>query len=118
VRCLGGLCGSFHSLPSVSPVFQNGRRLSKFFYTGIADAVPLSELRDPIGKVGRLGIGVKAKVKTWEYDSEPLGIANYVLSSGKSRSDVCWEGSVRKELLVRVSDHSGIAIRIRGPVAI
>ena len=80
--------------------------------------MPLSELRDPIGKVGRLGIGVKAKAKTWESDSEPLGIANYVLSSGKSRPDVYWEGSVRKELLVRVSDHFGIAIRIRVPVAI
>jgi hypothetical protein len=79
----------------------------------LADAVPLLELQDRIGKVGRLGIGVKTKVNTWEYDIEPLSIASRVLSSGKSHSDTWREGSVRKELVVRVSDHFGIAVGIR-----
>jgi len=91
----------------------SARRLSKFFYTRMADAVPLSEVLDLIGKVGRLGISVKAKVKTWEYDVEPRSLASFVLSSGKSHSDTWREGSVRKELVVRASDHFGIAIGIR-----
>ena len=35
---------------------------------GIVDTVPLLEVRDLIGKIGRLGRGVKTKVKTWEYN--------------------------------------------------
>jgi hypothetical protein len=99
-------------LQSLLPL-QNGRRLSKFFYIGMADAVPLLELPDRIGKIGRLGIGVKTKVKIWEHDIEPLDMASLVLSSGKSHSNIWREGSVRKELVVRVSDHFGIAIGIR-----
>jgi tyrosyl-DNA phosphodiesterase 2 len=91
----------------------SARRLSKFFYTGMADAVPLLELRDLIGKIGRLGIGVKTRVKTWEYDIEPLDILSRVLSSRKSHSDIWREGGIRKELVVRVSYHFGIAIGIR-----
>jgi tyrosyl-DNA phosphodiesterase 2 len=91
----------------------SARRLSKFFYTGMADAVPLLELRDRMGKIGRLGVGVKTKVNTWECDIEPPDTLFRVLSSGKSHSDIWQEGSIRKELVVQVSDHFGIAIGIR-----
>jgi hypothetical protein len=84
-----------------------------FFYTGMADTVPLLELRDRIGKIGRLGRGAKAKVNTWECDIEAPSLASYVLSSGKSNSDTWREGSVRKQLIARVSGHLGIAIGIR-----
>jgi hypothetical protein len=89
------------------------RRPGTFFYTGMADTVPLLELRDRIGKIGRLGNGAKAKINTWEYDIEPPSLESYVLSSGKSNSDTWREGSVRKQLIGRVSRHFGIAIGIR-----
>jgi hypothetical protein len=89
------------------------RRPGTFFYTGMADTVPLLELRDRIGKIGRLGKGAKAKINTWEYDIEPPSLESYVLSSGKSNSDTWREGSVRKQLIGRVSRHFGIAIGIR-----
>jgi tyrosyl-DNA phosphodiesterase 2 len=89
------------------------RRPGTFFYTGMVDAVPLLELGDRIGKIGRLGEGAKAKVNTWEYDIEPPSLESYLLSSGKSNSDTWREGSIRKQLIARVSGHLGIAIGIR-----
>ena len=91
------------------------RRQDKFFYTGRVDAVPLLEVRDLAGKIGRLGRGVKTKVKTWEYDIAPVDLVrgNLVLTSGKSHCDTYRKGGVRREIKVWVSDHVGIATGIR-----
>jgi hypothetical protein len=78
------------------------------------DAVPLSEVRNMTGRTGRLGIGLKTTVKTWEYHVERrLNLARRVTLPGKSHFDICREGGVRKELNVRVSSHVGSAIGIR-----
>jgi tyrosyl-DNA phosphodiesterase 2 len=45
---------------------SSGKRLDKFFYTGLVEAVGLPEVQDTTGKLGRLGIGLKTKVETWE----------------------------------------------------
>jgi hypothetical protein len=80
----------------------------------MVDAVPLVEVRDLTGKIGRLGRGVKTKVKAWEYNIEPVGIlSNLGFPSRKSHSDIYREGGVRKELKVWISDHFGIGIGIR-----
>jgi hypothetical protein len=91
------------------PNGYSARRLDKFSCTGMADTVPLSEVRDLTGKIGRLGGGLKTKVKTWEYNIKPL----HILSFGKSHSNIWQEGGVRKELDVWVSGHFAIAVGIR-----
>ncbi len=98
-----------------TPNARSKRRLDKFLYTGTADIVSLAEVRDFAGKVGRLGIGLKTKVKTWEYHNKDLDIvrSGLVVRPGKSYSDICSEGGVRRELSVWVSDHFAVAIGIR-----
>lgn len=80
----------------------------------MVDAVPLLKVRDLAGKIGRLGRGVKAKVKTWEYDIEPIDLVkgNLVLTSRKSHCDTYRRGGARKEIKVWVSDHVGIVTGI------
>jgi hypothetical protein len=46
--------------------------VGRFFYTGMADAMLLSEVWDLTGRIGRLGIDVKTKVKTWGYYTKDL----------------------------------------------
>lgn len=47
------------------------KRLDKFFYTGSLETVPLSEVHDFTGKLGRLGIGLKTEVDAWEWTLSP-----------------------------------------------
>ncbi|PMD41811.1 hypothetical protein L207DRAFT_528409 [Hyaloscypha variabilis F] len=100
-----------------TPSVRSARRIDSFLYTGMMDAVPLSEVRNVTGRTGRLGIGLKTTIKTWEYHVERrlnLARRGLVLTlPGKSHSDICREGGVRKELNVRVSRHVGSAIGIR-----
>ena len=97
------------------PYVMYPRRQDKFFYIGMVDAVPPSEVRDLAGKIGRLGRGVKAKVRTWECDIEPVDLVkgNFVLTSGKSYCDTYRRGGARREIKVWVSDYVGITTRIR-----
>jgi hypothetical protein len=91
------------------------KRVGRFFYTGMADAMPLSEIRDLARRIGRLGIGVKTKIKTLEYYIKDLDFVRegLVLKPSKSHSDTCQEGGVRKELDIGLCGHFGIAIGIK-----
>jgi hypothetical protein len=89
--------------------------VGRFFYTGMADAMPLSEVRNLARRIGRLGIGVKTKIKTWEYYIKDLDFVRgaLILKPSKSHSNISQEGGVRKELDIGVCGHSGIAIGIK-----
>ena len=45
------------------------KRLDKFFYTGSVEIMTIPEAQDLAGKIGRLGIGTKTRVGTWEHYS-------------------------------------------------
>lgn len=53
-----------------SEKYRTRRGLDKFFYTGSPETVPLSEVDDVTGKLGRLGIGLKTEVNAWEWTQE------------------------------------------------
>ena len=74
------------------------------------------------GKVGRLGIGLKANVEVWERELstfpvikgkaiEKFEVQQYDVESESPGKD--WEGYDRKEIGAWVSDHFGIAIGVR-----
>lgn len=101
---------------------RSRKRLDKFFYTGSADTVGLTEAQDLTGKVGRLGIGVKTKVEVWESEQKELRIAKrgFVQKSVKRHIDPerewckdLLEVGVRKEIDTWVSDHFGITVGLR-----
>ncbi|KAK3348938.1 Endonuclease/exonuclease/phosphatase, partial [Lasiosphaeria hispida] len=44
------------------------KRLDKFFYTGSLLTVPVAEAQDTVGRLGRMGVGLKTEADVWELD--------------------------------------------------
>ena len=98
------------------------KRLDKFFYTGSAETVSLSEAQDLTGKIGRLGIAVKTMVEVWESERMELliikdkpvrkSVVRHVDLDSPRRQKFLKNG-VRKEIDTWVSDHFGITVGFR-----
>ncbi|KAL8717490.1 MAG: hypothetical protein Q9225_005271 [Loekoesia sp. 1 TL-2023] len=103
------------------------KRLDKFLYTGSLETVPLSEVQDVTGKLGRLGIGLKTEVDAWEWTvSPPTFKRNKVLNKPikeywplRTLSDHSVQCLLERKDLAHVkyecwvSDHFGIAVGIK-----
>ena len=101
--------------------------MDKFLYTGSLETVALDEAQDVIGRLGRLGIGLKTEVDVWEKEAvEKLIVrGKYVEKphkryfSQRGAARLREMGLLSQEELVRtrfnawVSDHFGIAVGVK-----
>ncbi|KAL5405588.1 hypothetical protein PMIN04_012302, partial [Paraphaeosphaeria minitans] len=53
--------------------YQSGartrKRMDKFFYSGLVEAVALTEPQDATGKLGRIGIGLETEIEAWQTET-------------------------------------------------
>lgn len=49
---------------------RNGKRMDKFFYTGLLRPVVLGEAQDVTGRFGPIGMGLKTEVEAWEWQTK------------------------------------------------
>jgi tyrosyl-DNA phosphodiesterase 2 len=106
------------------------KRMDKFLYTGSIETVAIHGIQDTIGRLGRLGIGLKTEVEAWEYEYERLTrlsrrrgkyveepLKEYYSETSVARlrdKGLLKEGKlVRTKLNRWVSDHFGIAVGIK-----
>ena len=98
------------------------KRLDKFFYTGSLETVPLGEVHDVIGKLGRLGIGLKTEVDAWEWTVKGGKFLNKQVKEYRPlyfRTDKWVQYYLERRALVQikhecwVSDYFGIAVGVK-----
>lgn len=104
---------------------RSGKRLDKFFYTGLIETVAPDEAQDVTGRLGRFGMNLKTEVEAWEdeYDTLSFARGRYVEKKLKSyysnkraaelREKGLGEGLVHREGPLWVSDHFGLMTGIR-----
>ena len=102
-------------------------RLDKFLYTGSIETLTPTKVQDVAGRLGRLGLGLKTKAKAWECNGLGTslvrgGIAekarkkhfsDEVVKLLQGRGCVFNPPLVRKNIKTWVSDHFGIAVRVK-----
>jgi hypothetical protein len=101
--------------------------MDKFFYTGSVETA-VDDAQDVLGRLRRLGMGIKTEVEGWELETERL----YPIVKGRLVNKLCKE-YISEELALRlpdrglsngqrlsrtkmegwVSDHFGIVVGIR-----
>jgi len=103
------------------------KRMDKFLYTGSLETVALDEAQDVMGRLGRLGIGLKTELDVWEKETveKPAVRGKYVEKQHKRYFSQHEAASLREmgllgqRELVRtrvnawVSDHFGIAVGVK-----
>lgn len=104
---------------------RNGKRMDKFFYTGLLKAVALGEAQDVTGRFGRIGMGLKTEVEAWEWQTKKVSIARgklkekpqveYLSDSVVARlqDSMMLEDMACKKVGMWVSDHFGITVGIK-----
>ena len=104
-----------------------GKRLDKFLYTGSIETMTPTNSQDVAGRLGRIGVGLRTKVKAWECNGLGTSLVrgktvmkprNEQYSDGlvkllQERGYVFKPPLVRNEISTWVSDHFGIAVRVK-----
>lgn len=104
---------------------RNGKRMDKFYYTGLLEIVGLEEAQDITGRFGRIGMRLKTEVETWERRTENVTLAREKLNKksqveylsdsvvARLQDSTMLENMTRKKVNMWVSDHFGITVGVK-----
>ena len=106
---------------------QRRGRLDKFLYTGSIKTMTPTKILDVVGRLGRIGVGLKTEVGAWEREIrktsyvrgkfvKELQIKHYSDERVKRLQELGWvfrSPFVLKKIRIWVSDHFGIAVRVK-----
>ena len=104
------------------------KRLDKFFYTGSIETMTPSKIQDVVGRLGRLGIHLRTDVEAWECARtietflvrgkfvrkvQKKHYSDQLVKRLQERGHVFGSPLVWKKFSTWVSDHFGIAVRVK-----